>query len=76
MKIYSNINNELMELKEISLMVNNVDDLIQIKEFIDFCIKGMQSNANFNHEHLSDFLDNKKLNSIEFPEIIICKAID
>ncbi len=76
MKIYSNFNDELVELIEISLLVNNIDDLIEFKEFINFCIEGMQNNVNFNHEHLSDFLANKKLNSTEFPEIIICKAVD
>ncbi len=74
MKIYSNLNDELVELTEVSLLVNNIDSLIEFREFIDFCIEGMQSNANFNHEHLSDFLANKKLNPTEFPEVIICKA--
>ncbi len=73
MKIYSSINDELIELKEVSFLIENTDDLIKLKEFVDYCISGAKNNVDFSHEHFGDFLDSRKYTLGEQPEIIVCK---
>jgi DNA integrity scanning protein DisA with diadenylate cyclase activity len=71
MKIYSNIDDDLLELGEISFLINDVEELVKLKEFMEKCILDMNNNTEFNHEHFSDYLNNKQ--SDEMPEVIVCK---
>jgi hypothetical protein len=74
MEIYTYIEENLIKLdKEVTFVVD-VDELLKLKEFIDFCVEGMKTNDKFSHEHFSDFLYYKKQCKIEDNiDIIISK---
>lgn len=72
MKIISSEDNEFKELEEIVLSLNNKNELLILKDFIDNCINEMNSNEYFEHEHFSDYIERKKIKN-EFPEIIVYK---
>jgi hypothetical protein len=74
MKIYSNTEDELIELEEISLEINNIEELVMLKFFIEKCIVDIKNNKKFNHEHFSDFFSDRYIN--ELPELIISIVSD
>ena len=81
MEIYSYIEGveEQKKTNEVALIIS-FDELLKFKEFIDFCVEGMYTNKRFSHEHLSDFLYNKKyISTYSLPNnqyFIIYKSID
>ena len=74
MKIFTYIDDNIVETKEVSFLITNINELEHIKKFFEYCIKEMREmslNEDFNHLHLSDFKD--KYESLNDIELIISK---
>ena len=57
MRIFTNINDEVVELNEVSIVVEDLSDLTKLKQFLIYCKEKIEKNV-FEHEHFNDFLDN------------------
>ena len=72
MKVFSNINNELIELSEVSILIEDKNDLMKLQQFLDYCNKKIDENLLF-HEHLNDFLNDS--NTMPTSNIIIVHQV-
>ena len=72
MKIFFQKENEFIELDEISLLINDIEELKELNSFFKKCIDEMERN-DYDHNHFSDFIENKNILRKNVPEIIVCK---
>ena len=56
MRIFTNINDEVVELNEVSIVVEDLSDLTKLQQFLIYCKEKIEKNE-FDHEHFNDFLD-------------------
>jgi len=73
MKVFSNINNELIELSEVSILIKDKNDLIKLQQFFDYCNKKIDKKLLF-HEHLNDFWNDR--DDMSTSDIIIVHQVE
>ena len=61
MKLYSNVNEKLLELNEVTISIKNSKELEILRDFIEKCLQDIKNNSDFEHEHLIDYVENKNL---------------
>jgi hypothetical protein len=64
-----------IEQKEITLIINDLNELHILKKFLNNCINEMEKNEYLDHKHFSDYLDSKKISN-NFPDIIIYRDLN
>jgi len=57
MKIFTNINNKVMELNEISILIEDMSDLTKLQQFLIYCQEKIEKNV-IDHQHFNDFSNN------------------
>ena len=74
MKIFFRKEDEFIELDEISLLINDIEELKELSSFLKKCVNEIERN-DYDHNHFSDFIENKNIQMKNVPELIICKRI-
>lgn len=64
MKLYTNINDELKELNEVTICIETEEELASLKDFFVKKLKEMNNNSKFEHTHYKDFIQNEMLSDI------------
>lgn len=72
MKVFSNVNDELVELSEVSILIKTKNDLIKLQQFLDYCNKKIDDNLLF-HEHFNDFFSDR--DDVSHSDIIIVHRV-
>jgi len=76
MRIYTNYNDEILELNEVSFSITTYEELILLKSFIKQCINDIKEDDFFEHKHFSDYLEENKTHDDNCIDIIIYKEKD
>lgn len=73
MKLFSYVNDEIVELEDASFLIDNKNELLILQKFISKCIQELDNNDSFDHMHLIDFMRQQEMDKTNMKDIIICK---